>query len=189
MGERLTALTDAARLRAATALLLLCPQIPLLFMGDEVGSRSPFLFFTDFHDELADVVREGRRREFAKFDAFRDEDARARIPDPNAITTLSASRPEPGPDAEEWTALYRALLGLRARHIVPRLRGAVSMQAEVIGDKAVSAAWRMGDGVILTIAINLGLESVAFPPLPARPMFAEGAPGAPASVSAWLTLP
>ncbi|WP_188945256.1 malto-oligosyltrehalose trehalohydrolase, partial [Polymorphobacter multimanifer] len=83
MGERLTLLADPAKLRAATALLLLAPQIPLLFMGDETGSRSPFLFFTDFDADLADAVREGRRREFAKFEAFADPSARERIPDPN----------------------------------------------------------------------------------------------------------
>ena len=46
-GERLTALADPAALEAAIALLLLCPQIPLLFMGEEDASRTPFLFFTD----------------------------------------------------------------------------------------------------------------------------------------------
>ena len=46
-GERLTQLADPAALEAAIALLLLCPQIPLLFMGEEGASTSPFLFFTD----------------------------------------------------------------------------------------------------------------------------------------------
>ncbi|MET0238881.1 MAG: malto-oligosyltrehalose trehalohydrolase [Sphingobium sp.] len=173
MGERLTLLTDKARLRAATALLLLSPQIPLLFMGDEQGSRSPFLFFTDFHDDLADAVREGRRREFAKFDAFSDEAARARIPDPNAETTFAASRVEPGPDAAEWETLYRTLIGLRARHIVPRLRGATSVGAEVLGEAAVSAVWRMGDGATLSIAINLGEEVASLPETPGETLFAE----------------
>ncbi|MBL3278693.1 malto-oligosyltrehalose trehalohydrolase, partial [Klebsiella pneumoniae] len=53
MGERLTRLCPPPALRAATGLLLLAPMIPLLFMGDEEGSRRPFLFFTDHHDELA----------------------------------------------------------------------------------------------------------------------------------------
>lgn len=121
LGERLTVLTDPAKLRAATALLLLAPQIPLLFMGDTDGSETPFLFFTDFHDDLADAVREGRRKEFAKFDAFADPQARARIPDPNARSTFEASRPEPGPDAATWRALYRDLITLRMTHIVPTL--------------------------------------------------------------------
>jgi 1,4-alpha-glucan branching enzyme len=53
--------------RAATALLLLAPQVPLLFMGEEDGSTQPFQFFTDYRGELADAVRDGRRREFAAF--------------------------------------------------------------------------------------------------------------------------
>ena len=156
MGERLIHLTDRERLRAATALLLLGPQIPLLFMGEDEGSESPFLFFTDFHDELADAVREGRRREFAKFDAFADEQARARIPDPNARRTFDASIPEPGPQAGEWRALYRELLALRQVHIVPRLKGTVGLAAEVTGPARVRARWRMADGATLTIVIDLG---------------------------------
>jgi 1,4-alpha-glucan branching enzyme len=54
-------------LEAAIALQLLCPQIPLIFMGEEGASRTPFQFFTDHHGELAEAVREGRRREFASF--------------------------------------------------------------------------------------------------------------------------
>lgn len=60
-------------------------------MGDDDGSCKPFLFFTDFHDELADAVREGRRGEFAHFAAFADPDQREQIPDPNAADTFEAS--------------------------------------------------------------------------------------------------
>jgi len=186
MGERLTLLADGQKLRAATALLLLGPQIPLLFMGDETGSEAPFLFFTDFHDELADAVREGRRKEFAKFAAFADPAARERIPDPNAVETFERSRPEPGPDAQGWRSFYRQLLKLRHDAIVPRLNGARSEGAEPIGEAAVAARWRMGDGALLTIAINLGGEDVAFPPASATPLFAEGAPGSPGSVAVWI---
>ena len=185
MGERLTLLAHPDRLRAATALLLLGPQIPLLFMGDSEGSEAPFLFFTDFHDELADAVREGRRKEFAKFEAFADPAARARIPDPNARATSERSRPEPGPEADAWRALYRELLGLRHAHIVPRLKGSRSLGAEAIGDGAVVAGWQMGDGARLTIALNLGDSRVVFPDL-ANPLFARGEPGSPASVAVWM---
>jgi maltooligosyltrehalose trehalohydrolase len=156
MGERLIRLTDRERLRAATALLLLGPQIPLLFMGEDEGSESPFLFFTDFHDELADAVREGRRREFAKFNAFADAEARKRIPDPNARRTFDASIPEPGPQAGEWRALYRELLALRQVHIVPRLKDTVGLAADVTGPARVKARWRMADGATLTMLIDLG---------------------------------
>lgn len=154
-GERLTVLTDPARLHAATALLLLCPQIPLLFMGDTDGSETPFLFFTDFHDDLADAVREGRRKEFAKFDAFADPAARERIPDPNARSTFDASRPQAGSNATRWRALYRDLIALRLTHIVPHLAGARAIGADATGEAAVTARWRLGDGSTLTIAIDL----------------------------------
>ena len=173
MGERLTLLTDKAKLRAATALLLLGPQIPLLFMGDESGSRSPFLFFTDFQDDLADAVREGRRREFAKFAAFADPAARSRIPDPNAETTFAASRPQPGPDADEWEQLYRKLIALRLTRIVPQLKGARATGAQVLGDKAVSASWRLGDGAILSMTIDLSDDPSGLPDEPGEILHVE----------------
>ena len=71
------------------------PQIPLLFMGEEWGCTTPFLFFVDHHDELADAVREGRRTEFAHFAAFSDPEKRDSIPDPNAPETFVQSIPKP----------------------------------------------------------------------------------------------
>jgi len=182
MGERLIKLTDRERLRAATALLLLGPQIPLLFMGEDEGSESPFLFFTDFHDELADAVREGRRREFAKFDAFADEEARQRIPDPNARSTFDASIPEPGPAAGEWRALYRELLTLRQVHIAPRLKGTVGVSAEASGDARVKARWRMADGAMLTILIDLGEQPEPFDQEEGTMLYREGD-----RFAAWMT--
>lgn len=159
-GDRLTTLARPDALRAATTLLLLSPTIPMLFMGEEWGSRAPFLFFTDHNEELAKLVREGRRREFKKFAAFTDPARRETIPDPNAATTFDASAPE----ASEATAdghaailsLHRELLALRHRFIVPGIEGARSEGAEVIGPKAVVGRWRLGNGALLTIAINLG---------------------------------
>ena len=188
LGERLTRLTDPARLRAATALLLLCPQIPLTFMGDEVGSEAPFLFFTDFHDDLADAVREGRRAEFAGHPGFGEEEAREAIPDPNARTTFETSRLLPGPDAAAWQALYRDLLTIRRERIVPLLDDAMAIGAEVIGDRALHARWRLG-GSTLTLAINLGDAPVGTTG-EGELLFALGEAGdtlPPASFAAWLT--
>ncbi|WNO53653.1 malto-oligosyltrehalose trehalohydrolase [Stakelama saccharophila] len=185
-GERLTVLADPDRLRAATALLLLSPQIPLIFTGDALGSRSPFLFFTDFHDALADTVCEGRRREFAPFAAFADEQARARIPDPNAEATFAASRPKPGPDAADWRRLYRDLIAIRRRAIMPRLDGARGKAADLLGDGAVAARWHMADGAVLGLAVNLGDTPVSFPASRGETLFTLRHPGAPASFAAWL---
>lgn len=174
MGERLTLLTSPDKLRAATALLLLCPQIPLLFIGDETGSEAPFLFFTDFHDELADAVREGRRKEFAKFDAFADPEARKRIPDPNAQDTFRRSAPTPGPDAGIWRDLYTRLLALRRDRIVPRLAGAKGIDAQALGDARVEAQWRLADGATLTIVIDLADTPDPLPEHPGERLHAEG---------------
>lgn len=190
LGERLTALVDHDRLRAAVALQLLCPQIPLVFMGEETGSETPFLFFTDFHDDLADAVREGRRREFAKFAAFADPEARARIPDPNAVSTFSASRPEPGPQADDWRGFYRTLLDLRRRHIA----AASSVQVEsvqVVGHGAVVGRWRLEGQGWLTLAFNIGEAVVPFAPPSGEALFQVGEAAsvgmlAPAGFSAWL---
>jgi malto-oligosyltrehalose trehalohydrolase len=157
MGERLIALTHPDALKAAVALMLLMPQIPMLFMGEEVGAREPFLFFTDFHDGLADAVREGRRREFAGAPAFADPDRRKTIPDPNAIRTFETSRwTDTAPDAADWRSLYETLLALRAARITPHLDGARSLGAELLGEGCVLARWRLGDGSRLTLAVNLG---------------------------------
>jgi malto-oligosyltrehalose trehalohydrolase len=161
-GERLSVLSDASSLAAAVALQILSPHIPLLFMGEEHASRAPFLYFTDHHGDLADAVREGRRREFASFAAFSSEETRSTIPDPNNRATFERSWPLPGEGAAETRALYESLLALRQSTIVPRLAGARSLSADVIGPAAVVARWRMGDGALLTIATNLGQVAVPF---------------------------
>ncbi|WP_342627695.1 malto-oligosyltrehalose trehalohydrolase [Nguyenibacter vanlangensis] len=167
MGERLTVLADPDALRACYGLLLLGPQIPLLFMGEEWGSRRPFLFFTSHKPELGQIVRDGRRREFAAFSHFADPTLRETIPDPNAPETFAASRLDESEaetaDGRAWLDLTGRLLRLRAHHIVPRLRGAHAMGASPIGPAAVAARWRMGDGAILSIALNLGADPVAPP--------------------------
>jgi len=170
-GERLTTQADARALEAAIALQLLCPQIPLLFMGEENASQSPFHFFTDFHGELADTVREGRRKEFAGFASFRNPERREQIPDPNANETFANSRPRPGPDAERRHALYRELIALRARHLAPRLNGTSAISAEAIGPSAVLARWRLGDGTIWTLASNLGAQCCGLTRLAGQVMF------------------
>ncbi len=194
LGERLVALADPQALRAATALMLLCPQIPLLFMGEETGSRSPFLFFTDFHDELADAVREGRRKEFAKFPEFSDPDRREGIPDPNAAETFERSRPEPGEDAEAWRAFYTELLALRRDRIIPHLDNASGAGSQVLGEKSVLACWRLGDGARLTLALNLAEEAVELPQTPAGEVLYATSPSREGwvealSLVAWLTAP
>jgi maltooligosyltrehalose trehalohydrolase len=95
-------------LEVASAVILLAPHTPLLFMGEEYGESSPFQFFTDHVDpEIATATREGRRREFAAFSTF----GAAGVPDPQDARTFERSklsRREHG----RLRRHYRHLLGL-----------------------------------------------------------------------------
>jgi len=195
-GERIALLAERKAVAAATLLLLLSPQIPLLFMGDEWGETKPFLFFTDHHDELAVLVREGRRSEFARFADFADAKSRQRIPDPNDPATFHRSIPVPAAEpAMQIRAFHAQLLALRAERITPFLVGARAIDAEALGDRGVRASWLLGNGAELTIAVNFGDQAIACragkgellaatpdPALPPRRLPATGA-------AAWLSLP
>jgi maltooligosyltrehalose trehalohydrolase len=172
-GERLTTLAPPEAVEAATAAMLLCPQIPMIFMGEEVASETPFLFFTDHEGQLAEAVREGRRKEFAKFTAF----AGGEIPDPNVEKTFEDSIPEPHPTlAEARTALFKRLLAIRAAEISSRVVRPEA-EAEAIGAKAVKASWRFEDGARLTLLINLADEAIDIAPVEG-PLLYELRPGA-----------
>jgi malto-oligosyltrehalose trehalohydrolase len=191
-GERLTELTHPEALKAAIALILLCPQIPLLFMGEESGATEPFLYFTDHHPNLAEIVRQARRTEFAKFPAFADEQRRALFPDPNAPETFERSQPMgAASDAEEWRSFYRLLLHLRHDRIVPRLKGAKAEDAVAAGEGAVVAHWRLGDGARLTLAANLGAETVPASLPQTTPLWGAAARGAipPMTTLCWIDPP
>jgi maltooligosyltrehalose trehalohydrolase len=69
-GERLTRLVSGEKLKQTMVLLILNPHIPMLFMGEKAAAETPFLFFTDWKGEAANLTREGRRKEFANFKAF-----------------------------------------------------------------------------------------------------------------------
>lgn len=123
LGDRLHHRVDLATYRAASALFLLLPQTPLLFMGQEWAASSPFLYFTDHQPWLGQLVTEGRRREFQSFAAFASPDAAASIPDPQAKATFDAStlswgECETEPHASIWR-LYQSLLALRHSVLAP----------------------------------------------------------------------
>jgi maltooligosyltrehalose trehalohydrolase len=165
-GDRLDALAEVARIEALLACLLLAPSIPMLFMGEEFAASTPFLYFCDFHDELANAVTEGRRAEFAGFPAFSDVSARERIPDPNAESTFQASKLDwddrARPVGAKRLAHVGRLLDLRHQHLVPLLaaqRTGGKLQAE--GETFV-VEWPLGDAHIWTMRANLGAAAVSF---------------------------
>jgi maltooligosyltrehalose trehalohydrolase len=173
LGERLTALAKPERLRAATAAWLLAPSPPLLFMGEEFGAATPFLFFCDFGPELAQAVTEGRRREFSRFEQFKDPAALEAIPDPNHPETFERSKLDWSSLERavhaQWLERYRRWIAMRARHIVPRLAamGGHAGEGEVLGRGAALVRWRLGDGSRLELRLNLSDDAARAPRAPA----------------------
>lgn len=91
-GDRLDTAASRADVLALTLLLLLLPQTPLLFQGQEFLASTPFLYFTDHEQQLGRAVTAGRRHEFRAFSAFRDEAFQELIPDPQSAETFARSR-------------------------------------------------------------------------------------------------
>jgi maltooligosyltrehalose trehalohydrolase len=145
-GDRLNHSADPAAWRAAIAVLLTAPMTPLLFMGQEWGASTPFLFFTDFGADLGARLIEGRRREFQAFPAFAAPERAARIPNPQADATFEMSRLNWGevqePPHLEVLTLHRALLRLRAERASLHASDALAIEARALDDDTV--AFRRG---------------------------------------------
>ncbi|MBK5961578.1 malto-oligosyltrehalose trehalohydrolase [Rhodoplanes elegans] len=177
-GDRITAFAPAAAVRAVTAVYLLLPQVPMLFMGEEWAAAEPFPFFCDFQEPLASAVREGRRAEFARFPEFHDPAQRDRIPDPTLPATFEAAKLDWSALHRDgharWHALYRDLLNIRHREIVPRLAGTGAGRYAVLGPGAVAVEWDLR-GARLRLLANLSPEPLdRLDPIPGRTLWCEG---------------
>lgn len=166
LGERITQLAEPALIRVALACLLLAPSPPLLFMGEEFGAATPFLFFCDFGPELSIKVKEGRRAEFARFAQFNSPEARERIPDPNSEQTFLASKLDwsslERPPHREWLRYYRDLLQLRRTEIAPRIANIATGKAhfETLGQRAFLVRWPFLHHGDLTLVANFSSEEI-----------------------------
>jgi maltooligosyltrehalose trehalohydrolase len=166
-GARLNHEIDPAVYRAVSTLLLLAPEVPLLFMGQEWAASSPFLYFTDHHEELGREVTAGRRNEFRAFASFRDPEQRAAIPDPQALDTFMRSRlcwdeVEQPPHAGVHR-LYERLLALR-RDIRPAAREDINAIAIDSHTVAVSLHATRGRHARLVVArLSGGAAEVCWP--------------------------
>jgi maltooligosyltrehalose trehalohydrolase len=86
-GERLGSLLNPGQQRLAAGLLLLAPNIPLIFMGSEYGEVRPFPFFCSFLDpRVAESARDGRRNEFGA------SEWPELVPDPQDVATFNLSK-------------------------------------------------------------------------------------------------
>ena len=173
-GRRLNHDVDLATYRAATVALLCSPETPMLFMGQEWAASSPFFYFTDHNEGLGRAVREGRIREFRKYDDFNDPERLATIPDPQLESTFLASKLDRDERYREPHAstlrLYRALLALRRDEPAFR-RG--SFQAYALGADGLAIHHDVGTGSEVAAIIRFqGSRSLSFgwhPGVPPHP--------------------
>ena len=157
-GERLATLvtSDAARL-AASALLLLAPAPPMLFMGEEWGAPEPFPYFCDMSAELTVKIREGRRQEFARFGKFA---AAGELPDPASAATFAQAKLDWTRQSQarhaHWLEQYRRLLAIRQRDIVPLVPLIRCGTCRMLEDQGAFAVdWSLTDGAVLRVLANL----------------------------------
>jgi maltooligosyltrehalose trehalohydrolase len=157
LGDRLNQIVDPAAYRALSALLLLAPQTPLLFQGQEWATASPFQFFTDHNAELGRLVTEGRRNEFKGFWT----ETHIEVPDPQAEQTFLSSklpwdeRLQPG--HAETLALYRELIRLRQAHPALRRRDRAALHVTALGERALLLQ-REGEQPDQTVLIVVNLS-------------------------------
>jgi maltooligosyltrehalose trehalohydrolase len=170
-GERLTTLADPALLRAMTALLLLGPELPMLFQGQEWGAREPWHYFVDHEPELAALVRRGRAEFVGQFARTATPEAQAALADPTLEATFRACVVERRSDTPLYK-LHRDLLALRRSDAV-LTDERVELDGAVLGPDAFCLRWLADDPPRdRLLLVNLGAtfrESVLPEPLLAPP--------------------
>jgi maltooligosyltrehalose trehalohydrolase len=159
VGERSAVLMSPGRLRVGAALLLLSPQVPMLFQGEEWAASTPFQYFTDHQDpELGRAVSEGRRREFSAF-GWSPED----VPDPQDVATRDRSVLDwTEVDKDEHAAVlawHRDLLAVRRAY--RELTDGRTDTVAVVGDDA--AGWIALRRGRVVVAVNIGAGPAVVP--------------------------
>ncbi len=181
-GKRLSALASPAALRLGVAVMLLGPAVPMLFMGEEWAAAQPFHFFCDYDDDVATMVRNGRREEFSHLPEFSDPEQLAKLADPNAASTRDAcvldwAARARAPHAE-WLAYYRSLLAIRRSSVMPLLPliGGGAGRYETVGSTALVVHWALDDGRTLTLAANFADTPAPWPAPKGETLFRLGDP-------------
>ena len=175
-GDRLENHVKPEAIEAALAITLLAPAIPMLFMGEEWGSKVPFPFFCDFKGGLAEAVRKGRRDEYAWAYATYGDD----VPDPLSEATFHSAILDwesLNGSGRERLALVRELLAIRRRHIIPRLAGARFGEARMADDGTLKSNWHLGDNAGLWLIANLSDRTIAVQSSETRGTPIWGTPG------------
>jgi maltooligosyltrehalose trehalohydrolase len=161
-GLRLHELTTPGRYRAATALLLLMPQTPMLFQGQEFAASSPFLYFADNAPENAGPVRDGRREFLSQFPSIAAS-GHVWLADPASPETFERCKLDL---SERDThvhavALHRDLLKLRHRDAV--LGAQKNVDGAVLAEEAFVLRYCGEDGDDRLLIVNFGHDLILSP--------------------------
>lgn len=161
-GERLSVISQKEKIMAAAKLYLLSPTIPLLFMGEEWNSMTPFMFFCNLSPELSDAIREGRRREFSRFPEFAKPENRERIPDPTIESTYQNSKLDWNDIDMEMLNHYKELIKIRKEQIIPMIPyiDHSRTEYEIIGEGHFQIKWTTPQNNCLIITADLNQNSV-----------------------------
>ncbi|MBS7543907.1 malto-oligosyltrehalose trehalohydrolase [Ancylobacter oerskovii] len=161
LGDRLAGTVTPERLALLRFVLMLSPQIPLLFQGEEALLPTPFPFFCDFEGALAEAVRKGRRAEFADFFRHHDEGS---FPDPLDEATFRSARLTEelyaAPEARAALAAFRTLAGQRAGIVWPLAAGRFLRASSVRDGSVLVTSWCYEAGT-LVMALNPSGEAAA----------------------------
>lgn len=174
-GRRLHELTSPGRYRAVTALLLLQPQTPMLFQGQEFAASSPFLYFADHQPELARLVAVGRRSFLEQFATLALPDVQASLADPADPDTFRRSKLDHDERLRHSEAhdLHRDLLRLRRDDPVLGASRAGRLDGAVLGATACVLRFAAADGGDRLLVVNLG-ATLRLDPVP-EPLLAPPA--------------
>ena len=166
-GERIHAMVPPARYRALAALMLLAPETPLFFMGQEFGASNPFLFFADHHSELAAKVYEGRKKFLSEFPEYGTPEAQEAVPDPASESTFEQSRLDFS-ERKRHMPIYRLhkdLLRLRREDHVLARQDRMTLDGAVLGPQALALRYAapMDDDRLLVVNLGPDLDFIPAP--------------------------
>ena len=166
-GERIHAMAGPATYRVFAALLLLAPETPMLFMGQEFGATTPFEFFADHREELGEMVYRGRREFLAQFPSYESVEAQAQVPDPASEDTFRRSKLDAA-EREKQHRIYRfhqELLSLRREDPVIGAQRRDSLDGAVLGPEALVVRFFGEAGDDRLLVLNWG-QDLQYSPAP-----------------------
>ena len=164
-GLRIHQLADPGNYRAMTALTLLAPATPMLFQGQEFAASSPFYYFADHHEELADLVFKGRREYFKQFASIATPEIEAYLPLPAHLESFMKCKLnylDRQLHANEY-ALHRDLIKLRRNDLIfsnPRLGG---IDGAVLNPDAFVLRYFGDELDVRILIINFGVDFTLSP--------------------------